>query len=93
MFILNALLECNTSTEQIEAAFEEAISYYESQNILDKVSSFLEDLETFYKNNKRNTELRSTRIRIARTEKKLLINMIGKIQKMHIILSLIFSQQ
>lgn len=71
LFILNALLGCCKNTEQIEAAFEDAISYYESQNVLDKVPRFLEDLETFYKNNKRHNELKYTRVRIAQAEEKL----------------------
>lgn len=71
LFILNALLGCCKNTEQIEATFEDAISYYESQNVLDKVPSFLEDLEIFYKNNKRHNELKSTRVRIAQAEEKL----------------------
>lgn len=71
LFILNALLGCCKNTEQIEAAFEDAISYYESQNVLDKVPSFLKDLETFYKNNKRHNELKSIRVRIAKAEEKL----------------------
>ena len=49
LFILNALLDCCENSEQIVLAFEDAISHYESKNMLDKVVSFLEDLEIFYK--------------------------------------------
>lgn len=71
LFILNALLGCNENSEQVVLAFEDAISYYESKNILDKAVSFLENLEEFYKNNKCQKELKTTRIRIAQTEEKL----------------------
>ena len=71
LFILNALLDCCKDTEQIEVAFEDAISYYESKNILDKAIGFLEDLEVFYKKSKRLKELKSVRVRIAQFHEKI----------------------
>lgn len=70
LFILNALLDCCENTKQIEDAFEDAISYYESKDVLDKAIGFLKDLEIFYKKVKRSEELRATRIRIAKNEEK-----------------------
>ncbi len=71
LFILNALLDCCENTEQLEKVFEDAISYYESKNILDKAIGFLEDLEEFYKKRKCTKELKAIRIRIAQDEEKL----------------------
>lgn len=70
LFILNALLDCCKNTEQIEKAFEDAISYYESNNTLNKAIGFLEDLEKFYKKKKSSKELKDIRIRIAQDEEK-----------------------
>jgi len=92
LFILNALLDCCENTEQIEKAFEDAISYYESKNILDKAIGFLEDLEDFYKKRKRTKELKAVRIRIAQDEEKFANEYDwGNPEQAHIIISHIHS--
>ena len=92
LFILNALLDCCKSTEQIEKAFEEAIIYYESNNTLDKAIGFLKDLEEFYIKTKCSKKLRGIRIRIARDEEKFADTYDwSKAENAHIIISHIHS--
>lgn len=71
LFVLNALLACYADTKIIEDVFKDAISYYESKNMLDKAISFLEDLEAFYKRGKRKEELKKVRISIAQAQERL----------------------
>ena len=61
LFVLNALLSCQENAEQIEEVFEDAISYYEQKKAFDRAIHFMEDLEEFYRNNKREKDAKSMR--------------------------------
>lgn len=65
LFILNALVSCKENVEQLEIAYNDAIVYYENEKKFDKSNSFLEGLDSLYKNNKRTIDIKNIRKRIA----------------------------